>query len=166
MNAGAVRRLPVENRFTGWEAINQCSCLARSFDGSVTADWPIFDAGFAGLSAARHLLEVRQHDKIAVLESSEIGKGSAERNSRRNHVPAVGEVEEGPFSACCANGLSTVKSTLAGVMSSNLETGQISREIGQYMDHQMPARIPPSPFASLGINSVIRLQELRAGCEG
>ena len=31
-----------------------------------------------------------------------------------NHVPAFGEVEEDLFSACCENGLGTVKSTLAG----------------------------------------------------
>lgn len=84
----------------------------------------------------------------------------------RNHVPAFGEIEEGLYSACCENGLGTVKSTLAGMMAAELATGTTSRHLEQYMDHPQPARLPPEPFAWLGINSVIRLQELRAGREG
>jgi glycine/D-amino acid oxidase-like deaminating enzyme len=84
----------------------------------------------------------------------------------RNHAPAFGEVEEGLFSACCENGLGTVKSTLAGMMAADLATGTTSRELSEFMDHPQPTRIPPEPFAWLGINSVIRLQELRAGREG
>ncbi|MBO0132214.1 NAD(P)/FAD-dependent oxidoreductase [Agrobacterium burrii] len=83
-----------------------------------------------------------------------------------NHVPAFGEVEEGLFSACCENGLGTVKSTLAGMMAAELATGAASQQLDEYMDHPAPSRLPPEPFAWLGINSVIRLQELRAGREG
>jgi glycine/D-amino acid oxidase-like deaminating enzyme len=84
----------------------------------------------------------------------------------RNHAPAFGEVEEGLFAACCENGLGTVKSTLAGIMAADLATGTASPELSRYMDHPQPSRIPPEPFAWLGINGVIRLQELRAGREG
>ncbi|MFK0166364.1 NAD(P)/FAD-dependent oxidoreductase [Rhizobium sp. NPDC090279] len=84
----------------------------------------------------------------------------------RNHVPAFGELDEGLYSACCENGLGTVKSTLAGMMAAELATGTASHELEQYMDHAEPSRLPPEPFAWLGINSVIRLQELRAGREG
>ncbi|CUX70840.1 MULTISPECIES: FAD-binding oxidoreductase [Agrobacterium] len=84
----------------------------------------------------------------------------------RNHVPAFGEIEEGLYSACCENGLGTVKSTLAGMMAAELATGNASRHLEEYMDHPKPTRLPPEPFAWLGINSVIRLQELRAGREG
>ncbi|MGO7989798.1 NAD(P)/FAD-dependent oxidoreductase [Rhizobium leguminosarum] len=83
-----------------------------------------------------------------------------------NHVPAFGEIEEGLYSACCENGLGTVKSTLAGMMAAELATGTTSRHLEQYMDHPQPSRLPPEPIAWLGINSVIRLQELRAGREG
>jgi glycine/D-amino acid oxidase-like deaminating enzyme len=83
-----------------------------------------------------------------------------------NHVPAFGEVEEGLYSACCENGLGTVKSTLAGMMAAELATGTTSRHLEEYMDHPEPSKIPPEPFAWLGINAVIRLQELRAGREG
>jgi glycine/D-amino acid oxidase-like deaminating enzyme len=84
----------------------------------------------------------------------------------RNHVPAFGEVEEGLFSACCENGLGTVKSTLAGMMAADLATGADNPELDQYKNQPEPSRLPPEPIAWLGINSVIRFQELRAGREG
>jgi len=84
----------------------------------------------------------------------------------RNHVPAFGALDQGLYSACCENGLGTVKSTLAGIMAAELATGTTSQHLEQYMDHPAPSRLPPEPFAWLGINSVIRLQELRAGREG
>ena len=83
-----------------------------------------------------------------------------------NHVPAFGEVDEGLYSACCENGLGTVKSTLAGIMAADLATGTSSERLDSYASQPQPARLPPEPFAWLGINSVIRWQELRAGREG
>ncbi|MEZ2127835.1 MULTISPECIES: NAD(P)/FAD-dependent oxidoreductase [unclassified Sinorhizobium] len=84
----------------------------------------------------------------------------------RNHVPAFGEIEEGLYSACCENGLGTVKSTLAGIMAVDLATGKTSPELSEFMDNPPPSKLPPEPFAWLGINSVIRYQEFRAGREG
>ncbi|NTF44135.1 FAD-binding oxidoreductase [Rhizobium rhizogenes] len=84
----------------------------------------------------------------------------------RNHVPAFGALDDGLYSACCENGLGTVKSTLAGMMAAELATGTTSSHLEQYMNHAAPSRLPPEPFAWLGINSVIRFQELRAGREG
>lgn len=83
-----------------------------------------------------------------------------------NHVPAFGEVEEGLFSACCCNGLGTVKSTLAGMMAADLATGTPSDDLARYMDQPPPRRLPPEPVAWLGANAVIRWQEHRAGREG
>ncbi len=83
-----------------------------------------------------------------------------------NHVPAFGEVEPGVFSACCENGLGTVKSTLAGMMAADLATGHRSDDLTRYMDQPRPARLPPEPIAWLGANAVIRWQEMRAGREG
>ncbi|MFS8113187.1 FAD-binding oxidoreductase [Rhizobium jaguaris] len=84
----------------------------------------------------------------------------------RNHVPVFGEIEEGLYSACCENGLGTVKSTLAGLLAVDLATGNVSPEVRQLMDNPAPSKLPPEPFAWLGINSVIRYQEFRAGREG
>lgn len=83
-----------------------------------------------------------------------------------NHVPAFGEVEPGLYSACCCNGLGTVKSTLAGMMAADLATGTGSVDLSRFMDQPAPKRLPPRPVAWLGANAVIRWQEMRAGREG
>lgn len=83
----------------------------------------------------------------------------------RNNVPAFGELDDGLYSACCENGLGTVKSTLAGVMAVDLATGIRSETLTSFMNQSPPKKIPPEPLAWLGINSVIRWQELRAGRE-
>lgn len=84
----------------------------------------------------------------------------------RNHVPAFGEIEPGLYSACCENGLGTVKSTLAGMMAADLATGTKSEYLKKYQEQPEPSKLPPEPLAWLGINSVIRWQEMRAGSEG
>jgi glycine/D-amino acid oxidase-like deaminating enzyme len=83
-----------------------------------------------------------------------------------NHVPAFGEVEDNLYSACCCNGLGTVKSTLAGVLAADLATGNRSDRLEQYQAQPKPKRLPPTPIAWLGVNAVIQWQELRAGREG
>ena len=83
-----------------------------------------------------------------------------------NHVPAFGEIEEDLFSACCENGLGTVKSTLAGVLAAELATGARSQVLDEYRAQPAPKRLPPAPLAYVGVNSVIRWQELLAGREG
>lgn len=83
----------------------------------------------------------------------------------RNNVPAFGEIDEGLFSACCENGLGTVKSTLAGVLVVDLATGAQSLHLDTFKAQPVPSRIPPEPLAWLGINAVIRWQELWAGRE-
>lgn len=83
-----------------------------------------------------------------------------------NHVPAFGEIEEGLFSACCENGLGTVKSTLAGILAAELASGIPSALLTEYLAQPAPKRLPPAPLAFVGINSVIRWQEHRAGREG
>lgn len=82
-----------------------------------------------------------------------------------NNVPAFGEIDDGLYSACCENGLGTVKSTLAGVLAVDLAAGVPSSTLASFQNQPSPKRIPPEPFAWLGINSVIRWQELRAGRE-
>jgi len=82
-----------------------------------------------------------------------------------NNVPVFGEIEEGLFSACAENGLGTVKSTLAGVLAVDLAAGIDSEMLASFKDQPAPKRLPPEPLAWLGINGVLRWQELRAGRE-
>lgn len=83
-----------------------------------------------------------------------------------NNVPAFGEVDTHLYSACCENGLGTVKSTLAGVMAAELASGERHADLLKFEHQPPPKRLPPDPFAWLGINGVIRWQEYRAGREG
>ena len=83
-----------------------------------------------------------------------------------NHAPAFGEIEEDLFSACCENGLGTVKSTLAGVLAADLATGNGSTILDEFQAQPAPKRLPPAPLAYVGVNAFIRWQELRAGREG
>jgi glycine/D-amino acid oxidase-like deaminating enzyme len=82
-----------------------------------------------------------------------------------NNTAAFGEIDRGLYSACCENGLGTVKSTLAGVLAVDLATGAESAHLDTFKKQPKPTLLPPEPLAWLGVNSVIRWQELRAGRE-
>jgi glycine/D-amino acid oxidase-like deaminating enzyme len=120
-------------------------------------------ARVAGIAAAQRKSFVARFPALAAvpMEFSWAGRLCLSRNN----VPAFGEIDEGLFSACCENGLGTVKSTLAGVMAVDLAAGVASPTLAAFKNQPAPTRIPPEPLAWLGINSVIRWQELRAGRE-
>lgn len=76
-----VRRLPAETGVSGWEAISSRGFPVRELDGDLRADWLIVGAGFAGLSAARRLAQLRPGERVVVLDAQEVAKGAAGRNS-------------------------------------------------------------------------------------
>lgn len=131
-----------------------------------TYDWPVqvSEKRLAGIAAEqRASLDARFPDlKDVPFEYVWAGRLCLSRN----HVPAFGEIEEGLYSACCENGLGTVKSTLAGIMAVDLATGTRSDLLDKFSDQPQPARLPPEPLAWLGVNTAIRWQEWRAGREG
>lgn len=111
----------------------------------------------------RHSLDARFPElKSTPLEFSWAGRLCLSRNS----APAFGEIEENLYSACCENGLGTVKSTLAGVMAAELASGHHSQVLQSFSQLPGPSRLPPKILTMLGVNSVIRWQALRAGREG
>jgi glycine/D-amino acid oxidase-like deaminating enzyme len=63
------------------EAISTRRAPVRALDGDVNADWLIVGAGFAGLSAARRLSQLRPGERIVVLDAREIATGPAGRIS-------------------------------------------------------------------------------------
>lgn len=81
MNTHSIKRLPVDTGISGWEAISKRKTPVKVLDGNVTADWLIIGAGFAGLSAARRLSQLRPGEKIVVVDAHEVAKGPAGRNS-------------------------------------------------------------------------------------
>lgn len=76
-----VKRLPRDPGPAAWNALLPSLGPARQLDEVRTADWLIIGAGWAGLAAARRLLQLRPHDRIALLEASRVGEGPAGRNS-------------------------------------------------------------------------------------
>ena len=82
-----------------------------------------------------------------------------------NGVAHAREIEQGVFSACVQNGLGTTRGTLTGIAAAERCCGQTS-EVTDYFDAEdMPRRLPPQPFATLGANTYLRWKEWRAGAE-
>ncbi len=82
-----------------------------------------------------------------------------------NDVQVVREVEEGLFTACCQNGLGTVRGTLAGMLAADLATGATSPALERMLAADTPKRLPPEPLSTLGANLRLRWGAHRAGRE-
>jgi len=81
MSAVAARRTPRDRPGSGWYEILPPPPPARELDADIAADWVVVGAGFAGLSAARRLTQLRPGERIVVLDAQRVGFGSAGRNS-------------------------------------------------------------------------------------
>lgn len=73
--------LPVDPGPAGWNALLPDAAARASLKENIDADWLVVGAGFAGLSAARRLSELRAGERIVVLEASRVAHGPAGRNS-------------------------------------------------------------------------------------
>lgn len=82
-----------------------------------------------------------------------------------NGVPALGEIGEGLYSACCQNGLGTAKGTLHGKLMAELAAGHRSALLEAVTGQDAPRRLPPLPFTFVGANAVMRWGEHKAGAE-
>lgn len=82
-----------------------------------------------------------------------------------NGAPALGEVEEGLFSACCQNGLGTARGTLHGMAMAELASGVESDIVEHVMAQGEPSRLPPLPFTYVGANVTMKWGEWKAGAE-
>lgn len=76
-----VRRLPRQTGIAGWDAILGPRTPFATLEGRRTFDVVVIGGGFAGLSAARRLLQLDPRASVAVIEAGEIGTGAAGRNS-------------------------------------------------------------------------------------
>lgn len=74
-------RLPELDGVAAWDAILGPRTPRPSVEGRSTADFAIIGAGFAGLSAARRLLQLAPQARVALLDAGQVGEGSAGRNS-------------------------------------------------------------------------------------
>lgn len=76
-----VIRLPVDTGITGWDAILPEQSPAPTLKEDHKCDFLIIGAGFAGLSAARRLSQLKPDASITILEAKKIAQGPAGRNS-------------------------------------------------------------------------------------
>lgn len=76
-----VDRLPVLPGPAAWNSILGPAPMRPALQGARTADVVIVGAGFAGLSAARRVLQLQPEATVVVLEAGRIAEGSAGRNS-------------------------------------------------------------------------------------
>ena len=74
-------KLPKNPGDTGWKEILPERKVNPKLSDHLNADFLIIGGGFAGLSAARRLIQIDNKAKIAVLEACEIAEGPAGRNS-------------------------------------------------------------------------------------
>ena len=83
----------------------------------------------------------------------------------RNNVAAFGELKPGLFSACCQNGLGTVKGTLHGLAAADLAMGKKTALVEQLLNKPEPKKLPFKPLTKIAVSSRIKLGELLAGKE-
>lgn len=76
-----VTRRPVDPGPAAWDEILGSGRSYPQADGRISADWLVIGGGFAGLAAAKRLLELRGGDKVVLLEAARIASGPAGRNS-------------------------------------------------------------------------------------
>lgn len=81
MTAYRARRLPQHLGPAGWSEILGPGPAPRVLEGDQSADVLIIGAGFAGLSAARRVLQLQPQARVAVLEAGRVAEGAAGRNS-------------------------------------------------------------------------------------
>lgn len=83
----------------------------------------------------------------------------------RNGVAVMRELEPGLYSACCDNGLGTVRSTLTGIGAADLVAGRTSEIAAHFLAEEEPARLVPPPFAAIGANAYLKWREWQARAE-
>ena len=82
-----------------------------------------------------------------------------------NSVYALGQVDDGLYSACCQNGLGTAKGTAAGIIAAEQAVESSETLFPEYQVEAAPKKLPPEPLMWLGANSVMKWKEFRAGKE-
>jgi glycine/D-amino acid oxidase-like deaminating enzyme len=81
MTLRQVARIPIHTGPAGWNSILPTAAPRPKLTGDQSCDIAIVGAGFAGLSAARRLLELDPALSVAVVDAGRVAESSAGRNS-------------------------------------------------------------------------------------
>ncbi|MDH2067102.1 FAD-binding oxidoreductase [Pantoea sp. GD03673] len=73
--------IPFNHNQLGWPAGEHCSSPQPLLRGTITADWVIVGAGFAGVAFARRLAEINPDLKIIMVEAHNTQQSASARNS-------------------------------------------------------------------------------------
>ncbi|MEM1163798.1 MAG: FAD-binding oxidoreductase, partial [Pseudomonadota bacterium] len=82
-----------------------------------------------------------------------------------NGAPALGEIDEGLFSACCQNGLGLARGTLHGMTMADLACGERNELVDHVLSQGEPSRLPPLPFTYVGAKARMAWGQWTAGRE-
>ena len=81
MQVRQVKKLPRDPGSAAWHKLLGEVPSYPPLAQDIHVDWLVIGGGFAGLSAARRLCQVRNGDKVCVIEAGRFGEGPAGRNS-------------------------------------------------------------------------------------
>ncbi len=81
MTTYAARRTPVHRGPAAWSEILPGQAAPEVLADDTSADFAMVGGGFAGLSAARRLLQLNPGARVVVLEASRLAEGASGRNS-------------------------------------------------------------------------------------
>ncbi len=76
-----VNKLPIDTGASGWNEVLPPPLPARVLEDTITTDWLVIGAGFAGLAATRRLIQLQAADRITLIDACRVGQGPAGRNS-------------------------------------------------------------------------------------
>lgn len=81
MKSYTATRTPKHTGPAAWSAILTPQAKPEQLEQNLTADFVVIGGGFAGLSAARRLLQLNKNARVILLEAGRLAEGAAGRNS-------------------------------------------------------------------------------------
>ncbi|WP_437614847.1 NAD(P)/FAD-dependent oxidoreductase [Erwinia sp. V71] len=83
----------------------------------------------------------------------------------QNHEGFFGQLAPNVYGALCCNGLGITRGTATGMLLADLIAGKRHELIDFLLASPGPDRTPPQPFLSIGVSSVLKWGQFRAGLE-
>ncbi|CAM3783274.1 Oxidoreductase [Pseudomonas reidholzensis] len=82
-----------------------------------------------------------------------------------NHEGFFGQLAPNVYGATCCNGLGITRGTATGKLLADWLAGEHNEHIDFLLSSPGPNKTPPQPFLSIGVNSVLKWGQFRAGLE-